>query len=94
MAATQHEGFNLSFVMNFSGSYNCLFPDIFFFKLCILGLQKNKALHSPYQWGCAQTTLNRASTVWSQHPTIPTGSTGERETVMDFPGVSVLGDED
>lgn len=28
MAVTQHEGFNLSFVMNFSGSCNCLFPDI------------------------------------------------------------------
>lgn len=41
MAATQHEGFNLSFVMNFSGSYNCLFPDIFK-KFAFLGCRKTK----------------------------------------------------
>lgn len=49
MAVTQHEGFNLSFVMNFSGSCNCLFPDFFFKKgVGIFGLQEKTKLLTVY----------------------------------------------
>lgn len=44
MAVTQHEGFNLFFVMNFSGSCNCLFPDIKKKRIGIFGLQEKTKL--------------------------------------------------
>ena len=58
-----------------SVDHNCLFPD-FYFKVGIFGLQEDKALHNSFQWGCAQTTLNRDSIAWSQSPAISTGSRG------------------
>lgn len=73
-----------------SVDHNCLFPD-FYFKVGIFGLQEDKALHNSFQWGCAQTTLNRDSIAWSQSPAISTGSRGKWAVLMDIYEVKLMG---